>query len=217
MQVRFGEFILDNERRLLRRGDAERHLSPKAFDLLQLLLTNRPRALSKPELHERLWPSTFVSDATLTSLVAEVRGALGETAGQGRFVRTVHRFGYAFDGVATEVTPGGESTANRSRCWIIWEWGQVPLTDGEHLIGRAGDVTVWLESPSVSRHHARIRISGTAVTIEDLGSKNGTYMRGDRLATRSPLSDGDEIRLGSVVVKFRFSDASGITETQHVG
>jgi DNA-binding winged helix-turn-helix (wHTH) protein len=216
MQVRFGEFTLDTESRLLRRGEAERHLSPKAFDLLQLLLTNRPRALSKPELHERLWPSTFVSDATLTSLVAEVRAALGETAGQGRFVRTVHRFGYAFEGIATEVTSGGESTANRSRCWIIWEWGQVPLTEGEHLIGRAGDVTVWLESPSVSRHHARIRISGTAATIEDLRSKNGTYMRGDRLATRSPLSDGDEIRLGSVVVKFRFSDASAITETQHV-
>ena len=110
MQVRFGEFTLDSESRLLRRGDAERHLSPKAFDLLQLLLTNRSRALSKLELHERLWPSTFVSDATLTSLVAEVRAALGETAGHGRFVRTVHRFGYAFEGVATEVTPSGEST-----------------------------------------------------------------------------------------------------------
>ena len=217
MQVRFGEFTLDTESRLLRRDDAERHLSPKAFDLLQLLLTNRPRALSKPELHERLWPSTFVSDATLTSLVAEVRAALGETAGHGRFVRTVHRFGYAFEGVATEVTPSGESTVNRARCWIIWEWGQVPLTDGEHLIGRDGDVTVWLESPSVSRHHARIRVSGTAAAIEDLGSKNGTYMRGERLAAPSPLIDGDEIRLGSVVVKFRSADASGITETQHVG
>ena len=89
--------------------------------------------------------------------------------------------------------------------------------DGEHLIGRDGDVTVWLESPSVSRHHARIRISGAEATIEDLGSKNGTYMRGERLAALSPLTDGDEIRLGSVVVKFRSADASGITETQHVG
>src|SRR5688500_2128967 len=102
MQMRFGEFTLDTESRLLRRGDAERHLSPKAFDLLQLLLTNRPRALSKSELHERLWPSTFVSDATLTSLVAEVRAALGEHAQDGRNIRTVHRFGYAFNGTATD-------------------------------------------------------------------------------------------------------------------
>lgn len=73
MQVRFGEFIVDTDRRQLRQGETERHVSPKAFEFLCLLLQNRPRALSKAELHERLWPSTFVSDATLTSLVAEVR------------------------------------------------------------------------------------------------------------------------------------------------
>jgi pSer/pThr/pTyr-binding forkhead associated (FHA) protein len=82
------------------------------------------------------------------------------------------------------------------------------------LLGRDGDVAVWLESPSVSRHHARIRVSGTDATIEDLGSKNGTYLRGERLATPSPLTDGDEIRLGSVFVKFRVT-GTGATETQH--
>ena len=171
MQVRFGEFTIDSESRLLRLDDAERHLSPKAFDLLQLLLKNRPRALSKAELHERLWPSTFVSDATLTSLVAEVRAALGETAGHGRFVRTVHRFGYAFEGIAMELAPSEQPPATPARCWIIWEWGQVPLTDGEHLLGRDGDVTVWLESPSVSRHHARIRISGTRPQSKTWGAR----------------------------------------------
>ena len=90
---------------------------PRRSSSCSLLLENRPRALSKAELHERLWPSTFVSDATLTSLVAEVRAALGETAGHGRFVRTVHRFGYAFKGTATELTPGGPST-RRSRALL---------------------------------------------------------------------------------------------------
>ena len=74
---------------------------------------------------------------------------------------------------------------------------------------------MWLESPSVSRHHARIRISGTEAAIEDLGSKNGTYLRGERLATPSPLTDGDEIRLGTVLVTFRSAEASGVTKTQH--
>ncbi len=105
--------------------------------------------------------------------------------------------------------------AERARCWIIWEWGQVPLTDGEHLLGRDGDVAVWLESPSVSRHHARVRVSGTEVTIEDLASKNGTYLRDERLIAPSPLTDGDDIRLGSVVVKFRVAGSGGVTETQH--
>jgi DNA-binding winged helix-turn-helix (wHTH) protein len=214
MQVRFGEFIIDTESRQLRQGDAERHLSPKAFEFLRLLIENRPRALSKEELHERLWPSTFVSEATLTSLVAEVRAALGETAGDRRFVRTVHRFGYAFKGTAAAPLTSMPSPQNRARCWIVWEWGQVALTDGDHLLGRDGDVAVWLESPSVSRHHARIRICGTDATIEDLASKNGTFLRGERLTGPSPLVDGDEIRLGSVQVKFRLADTR-ITETQH--
>lgn len=213
MQVHFGEFTIDTESRQLRQDDAERHLSPKAFEFLRLLVENRPRALSKVELHERLWPSTFVSEATLTSLVAEVRAALRETAGDGRFVRTVHRFGYAFKGTATVATASSPSADQVTRCWILWQWGQVALPDGEHLLGRDGDVAVWLESPSVSRHHARIRVSGPDATIEDLGSKNGTYLRGERLTSPSPLTDGDEIRLGSVLVKFR-SSGTGATETQ---
>ena len=92
MQVRVSELSLDTESRQLLKDGAGRHLSPKAFDLLLLLLESRPKALSKGELHDRLWPATFVSDATVTSLVAEVRAALGEKAQSGRFVGA-HRFG----------------------------------------------------------------------------------------------------------------------------
>ena len=115
MRVCFGEYTLDTESRQLLKDGAERRLSPKGFHLLLLLLESRPRAVSKTELHEQLWPDTFVSDATVTSLVAEVRGALGEKAGRGRFVRTVHRFGYAFMGVATEA-PAESSREGRARC-----------------------------------------------------------------------------------------------------
>jgi DNA-binding winged helix-turn-helix (wHTH) protein len=214
MTVRFGEFTLDTERRQLRQGEVGRHLSPKGFELLRLLIDNRPRALSKEELHGRLWPSTFVSEATLTSLVAEVRDALGEKARGVRFVRTVHRFGYAFDGPAADLSPAADAAPDRARCWIIWEFGQIALRDGVHLLGRDGDVAVWLESPTVSRHHARIRVSEAEATIEDLGSKNGTYLRGEPVATASPLADGDEIRLGSVLVKFRRPSTGASTATQ---
>jgi DNA-binding winged helix-turn-helix (wHTH) protein len=213
MRVRFGEFTLDSETRQLCQGATERHLSPKAFDLLCLLLDSRPRVVSKREVHERLWPSTFVSDATLTSLVAELRHALGENARRARFVRTVHRSGYAFQGVATDLAARPQPSG-QARCWIIWAWGQIALSDGHHVLGRDRDVAVWLESPTVSRHHARICITGTEATIEDLGSKNGTYLRGTRLTHSSPLSDGDEIRLGSVEVRFRRLEAGGSTETQ---
>lgn len=203
MQVRFGDFTVDMESRQLRRGDTDRHLSPKAFEFLCLLLTSRPRALSKGELHQRLWPTTFVSDATLNSVVAEVRAALGETAKAEGFVRTLHRFGYAFAGTASESGALAASPDDRLRCWIIWEWGRVGLKDGDHLLGRDGDVAIWLESPTVSRHHARIRVSGFAATIEDLGSRNGTVFRGERLTAPVSLADGDEITVGSVLVRFR--------------
>lgn len=214
MRVRFGEFTLDTESRQLLQDNAERHLSPKAFDLLHLLIQSRPRALSKAELHERLWSSTFVSDATLSSLVAEVRAALGENARRGRFVRTVHRFGYAFKGSASDLPTHASTLDHRPRCCVIWEWGQVALGEGDHLLGRAGDVAVWLESPTVSRHHARIRVRGLDVTIEDLASKNGTFVRGQPLTKPTPVTDGDEIDLGSVPIKVRLFDPSGSTETR---
>ena len=213
MLVQFGDFTLDIDSRQLRCGGDERHLSPKGFELLRLLIESRPKAVSKSELHDRLWPSTFVSEATLSSLVAEVREALGEKAGDGRFVRTVHRFGYAFRGSATDADPA-PSVEGPVRCWVLWESGQIALRDGEHLVGRDGDVTVWLESPTVSRHHARIRVAGPILTIEDLGSRNGTYLAGERITVAAPLVNGDEIRLGSFVLTFRIAGTGRSTETQ---
>jgi DNA-binding winged helix-turn-helix (wHTH) protein len=211
MQVRFGDFAVDTDSRQLRRGGTERHLSPKGFEFLCLLLANRPRALSKAELHQRLWPTTFVSDATLNSVVAEVRAALGETAKTEGFVRTLHRFGYAFAGTASESGVQAQTPDDRLRCWIIWEWGRVGLKDGDHLLGRDGDVAVWLESPTVSRHHARIRVRGFDATLEDLGSRNGTVLRGERLTAPVSLADGDEITVGSVLVRFRRAEPGAST------
>ena len=214
MQVHFGEFTLDTDSRQLLKGDVQRHLSPKAYELLRLLIDNRPRALSKAELHERVWPSTFVSESTLSSLVAEVRDALDEKAESARFVRTAHRFGYAFVGTATISGLRVPSAEERARCWIVWEHGQVSLREGEHLLGRDADVSVWLESPTVSRHHARIRVSDGGATIEDLGSKNGTHLHGERISASVSLVDGDEIRLGSMPVTIRLLKAAGSTVTQ---
>jgi DNA-binding winged helix-turn-helix (wHTH) protein len=216
MPVRFGEFTLEIENRQLRHRGVERHLSPKGFDLLRLLVEHRGRALSKTELHERLWPATFVSDATLTSLVAEVRAALSENARRGRFVRTVHRFGYAFKEDAEDVARREMLPGDDARAWIIWAWGQAALKDGEQLVGRDTDVAVWLESPSVSRHHARICVSETEATIEDLGSKNGTYVRGNRVLAPVPLDDGDEIRVGTMLLRFRRPARTVSTLTQTV-
>src|SRR5690242_14452929 len=100
----FGEFRLDVAARQLFRRDEEIHLTPKAFELLRFLVEQRPRAVSKSELQEKLWPDTFVSEANLSVLVAEIRAALGDPARQPETIRTVHGYGYAFAGNATELS-----------------------------------------------------------------------------------------------------------------
>lgn len=211
--VRFGPFVLDAATRQLLRNGREVPLSPKAFQLILLLVANRERAMSKQELHQSMWPSTFVLEANLASLIAEIRRALDDDAAKPQFVRTIHRFGYRFVGKVDESTvePGEPPAA--AKYWLIWELRQVPLAEGSNVLGRGTDASVWIDAPGVSRHHARIVINGGEATIEDLGSKNGTYVASEPVTVRRRLDDGDQIRLGSVVVRFRIPRFSAATET----
>ena len=210
MKLQLGELTLDLDARQLVRGAEDVHLSPKAFELLKILVENRPRALSKTELHERLWPATFVSEVNLAALIAEIRDALGDDARKPKFVRTAHRFGYAFSGSALDT---GRAAPETTFCWLIKDGRRLPLRPGENILGRDPDEGIDLESPTVSRRHARIVVSPSGATLEDLGSKNGTYQRGERVTTAVALANGDEIRTGSIVMRFRMSSPKGLTET----
>ena len=228
MRLLLGDLTFDSDARQLLRGREEVHLSPKAFELLKTLVDQRPRALSKNELHEHLWPATFVSEANLASLIAEIREALGETARQPRFIRTVHRFGYAFCGETVEESgthsgrgslSDGANTRSASLSgepsnaiifsWLIRNGKRLPLRSGDNILGReSDDGSIRLDSPTVSRRHARISISASSASLEDLDSKNGTYLRGESVSTAVALKDGDEIRVGSVVLRFRMASGS---------
>jgi len=214
-KARFGEFFLDVDLRQLRGPSGDLHLSPKAFDLLALLVANRTRVLSKVELQEQLWPETFVIETNLASLIAEIREALSDDAKNPRFIRTAHRIGYAFCGTVTDeasTLPG--TRANLSLCWLLKDGRRIPLSSGENILGRDLEGIIDIDSPSVSRRHARIRVLEHDATIEDLDSKNGTYVRGERVsAAPVPLSDGDELRIGSVSLRFRQQTTSGSTMT----
>jgi DNA-binding winged helix-turn-helix (wHTH) protein len=212
VKLRLGELTFDPEARQLLRAGAEVHLSPKALDLLALLIDHRPRALSKQELHAHLWPATFVSEANLASLVAEIREALGDAARQPRFVRTAHRFGYAFCGEAIDASTVVRSGEPASFCWLVLDGRRLPLQPGENILGR-DDEGIRIESPTVSRRHARISISGPEAVLDDLGSKNGTFIRDEPVSTGVRLEDGDEIRTGSVVFRFRMTLPKGRTAT----
>jgi DNA-binding winged helix-turn-helix (wHTH) protein len=204
-QVRFGEFALDTDtREVLSRGHPV-HLSPKAYQLLAILVEARPRALSKSDLQERLWPDTWVVEANLANLVGEIRRALGDDPRRPRFVRTVHRFGYAFrDAAAERGAPAAASPVYR----LVWKGGRATLGEGKHVLGRDAEASVVLDSPSVSRRHARILIAAGEATLEDLASKNGTFLNDRAVAAPKPLADGDRLRLGSVALIFRVLPAA---------
>jgi len=202
--VHFDDFTVDFGSRQLLRGTEAIHLGPKAFELLQLLLKRRPRALTKVELQNQLWPRTVGSESSLTSVVTELRAALGDEARRPRFVRTVYGYGYAFCGEATEIADAVPPITPRGfRLRLFLDDREIALRVGENILGRLDEGVAWLESPTVSRRHARILVSGGQATLEDLGSKNGTFLRGKRLTSPAPLSDGDEILLGHVHMTFR--------------
>jgi DNA-binding winged helix-turn-helix (wHTH) protein len=210
---RFGPFALDSRTRQLQRDGHEATLSPKAFQLLLLLVENRERAMSRQELHEQLWPSTFVLETNLAGLVAEIRRALKDTADKPTFVRTMHRYGYRFVGNVQESDPTLDSGEPAVKFWLVWETKQVPLTEGDNIVGRGTDVSVWIDASGVSRHHARIIVRRGEATVEDLGSKNGTYVGSELVTAPRLLADGDQVRLGSVVTTFRVPQRPGPTET----
>ena len=213
MRLLFGRFTLDLGGRQLTCAGREIHLEPKAFDLLSALVEARPKALSKAELQERLWPATFVAEANLSNLVAEVRAALDDPARAPRFVRTVHRFGYAFCADAVPLADPVESMPVRLWCRLEAHGRRFPLASGEHLIGRDPDAGIRFDTATVSRRHARVVVTADAAVLEDCGSKNGTFRGTERLSAPVALADGDTIRFGAVIATFHVSVVFQRTET----
>jgi DNA-binding winged helix-turn-helix (wHTH) protein len=210
VRVRFGRCIFDSESRELRRDGVPQALSPKAFQFLELLLQERPRALAKQEIHEGLWPDTFVADSSLARLATEVRSALGDDAKAPRHLRTIHRFGYAFSGDV--IAEGAPTVGAPAQCRLVWAERHIPLLGGENLLGRASDARVVIDLARVSRHHARIVVEDGRAVLEDLGSTNGTFLRGQPVKAAAELADGDEICIGPAVLVFRTSAGNSTTE-----
>ena len=198
--IRFGRYIFDRATHQLTCDELPVHLTPKAFDLLSLLIAEAPRVVQKEALHRHLWPDSFVSDASLLGLIKEVRRALGDE-GDGTVIRTVHRVGYA---LAAPLKPVAAPAA-RAGAWVMAGSVLVPLHEGENLIGRDAGCTVCLDLPNISRRHARIVITGRDAMIEDLGSTNGTLLGDQRLVRPTALREADRIQLGDAVLTFHFS------------
>jgi DNA-binding winged helix-turn-helix (wHTH) protein len=188
MPLRFGAFTFDAKARELRRDGALIALSPKAFRLLELLIDARPNAISHEALYTELWPDVIVEPGNLHGLVSEVRSATAHDV-----IRTVHRVGYAFALAAID-----SGSAHFS---ILLGDDEIPLRSGENGIGRDPRGTIVINAPDVSRNHARLIVSGAQVMLEDLGSKNGTFIGATRISESTVVRDGDDILIGTTKLR----------------
>ena len=205
MKVRFGAFTLDSGARQLLNGRQGVHLSPKAFDLLEILVARRPNVVSKEILLDEVWPGKVVEEANLAIAVGEVRKALGDDSKSPALVVTVARRGYRFAAEAEDLeSPAAAAQKDLyPRWWLTWRETALPLREGDNIVGRHPASAIWINGGSVSRSHAKIIVSPGRVTIEDLGSRNGTFVDGNQLSGPHQLLDGAEVTFGSERATFR--------------
>jgi len=198
MRIRFGDFILDSSARQLERGDEQIHLTGKAFQLLVLLAAERPKIISKKEIYDTLWPDVYVQEANIKNLIAELRSAVGDDV-----IRTERGAGYAFAPEATE-----EVGLSGSRFSVVINGVAFALREGRNIIGRESDADIRLALPAVSRRHAAVVIDGEDAMVQDLGSRNGTFLNGEKLEAARPLRSGDEIRMAQTAIRFQIAPGS---------
>jgi DNA-binding winged helix-turn-helix (wHTH) protein len=208
MRLSFADCVLDLRARQLERQGRIVPLEPKVYELLEVLIKRRPAVVTNNELDELLWPQVYVERTSLTRLVSELRAALGDTPRGSRVLRTVYKTGYAF---CAEVTGVPSAAAAAAAVELVWKKQTLPLTDGEHLAGRDADCALVVDASTVSRRHARITVTSGSATIEDLGSTNGTHVKGIRISAPTRLEPGDELALGSEVVQVRRRGTSAPT------
>ena len=194
MRVTFGDFLIDSAERQLLRGEDPEHLTGKAFQLLVLLVAERPKVVSKKEIYDTLWPEVFVQEANIKNLIAELRAALRDDGEE--IIRTERGQGYAFAAEARD------EIALQLPLVLVVNGVAFPLREGKNVIGRDPDAQIRLDSAAVSRRHAAILITGDDAVLQDLGSRNGTHVNGEKLEAARPLRAGDEIKIAQFAIRF---------------
>lgn len=204
---RFGGFELDVAAYALRRADQRIKLEKIPMEVLVLLVRKAGRLVNRGEIQAALWGSdVFVDqDAAINTAIRKIRRALADAAENPRFVETVVGKGYRF--IAPLETHDTDVSSNRvaprrPNYLVTRGKRQFVLDRGENLLGRDPEATVYIDHPSVSRRHARISIQSTRAVLEDLQSRNGTFLDGRQIERPTEVPHGAIIGLGPITLTF---------------
>ena len=186
-------------------------LEPKAYELLCLFLSRRPKALSKAQIRDVLWPGS-------SSPTPRSPGPSPTCVRPWATTRVAPDSSARSTASATRSAARSNTTAPpplplSSGCGLLWAGREIPLPEGEHLLGRDGECLVRSRSVRVSRRHAKITVTGSRAVLEDLGSRNGTSVSGRRIEGPVELAGGDTIGVGPEEIVFLGgSDGSTVTD-----
>jgi DNA-binding winged helix-turn-helix (wHTH) protein len=213
---RIGEWTVEPDLDRISRGEESVSLRPRVTELLVCLARRGDRLASTRYLIDSVWGTEFVTVNALTQLVAELRRALGDDPKQPRYVETIPRRGYRLVASTTMAESAGATDAAEDLHFMLIDdaGGELVLHRGENIIGRAPDATIRVDVSEISRSHARILIDGMRATLEDLGSKNGTYLRGRRVEGPVEIGNADEIQIGADLARFRVRLVDNRTKTE---
>jgi DNA-binding winged helix-turn-helix (wHTH) protein len=216
---RFGEFELDVAAYALRRAGQRIKLEKIPMEVLVLLVRRAGTLVNRTEIQAALWGSdVFVDqDSAINTAIRKIRRALADDAEHPRFVETVVGKGYRFiaplepDGADVCLKGSGVDVGKKSSDrlghrlpnYVITRGKrQFVLDRGENLLGRDPEATVYIDHPSVSRRHARISIDSARAVLEDLKSRNGTFVDGRKIETPTDIHHGAIIGLGPITLTF---------------
>jgi len=202
---RFDPFELDVAAYALRRAGQRVKLEKIPMEILVLLVRNAGILVTRTEIHAALWGSeVFVDEgAAINTAVRKIRRALGDDAEHPRFIETVVGKGYRFI-APLEANDPGLDRADQSLPNFVVTRGrrQFVLDKGQNLMGRDPEATVYIDHPSVSRRHARVSIDSARAVLEDLKSRNGTFLDGRQIENPTEIHNGAIIGLGPITLTF---------------
>jgi DNA-binding winged helix-turn-helix (wHTH) protein len=210
-----GEWLVEPRLNRISAGGSTIQLEHRVMEVLVCLADHAGDLVTRRDLVDKVWDEGFISDNTITHAVTELRKAFGDDPRMPKVIETIHRRGYRliapviFDR-ATPLAPAGRP----SSFLAILRDVEIQLAEGENVIGRAPQAAITVPSIKASREHARIIVDRGLAFLEDLDSKNGTFLNGLRIHHKEQLSSGDLIGIGSVTETIRIVDAFGGATTE---
>lgn len=170
--------------------------------------------LSKTELLDEVWPEVVVGDASLSVAVAELRDALGDDPTRPQFIETIPRRGYRLMAPIMSTVDPPTAADSTPSYRLVGEDATYPLRPGRTTVGRDAGCGIRLESRLVSRVHAAFEVMDGRVVVEDLGSRNGTFVEGRRISGPTELRPGERVRLGRHAATLQLTSESASTWTE---